>query len=101
VKGFRNAIFSGLPTVVLAEVIRDHILPRADLHGLFHLSADPIDKLTLITETARIWGLDTVIEPVDEPRIDRSLNSDIFRERTGFKPAPWPDMLRHMRELQG
>lgn len=101
VKGFRNAIFSGLPTVVLAEAIRDHILPNPNLHGLFHVSAEPIDKLTLITETARIWGLDTVIEPVDEPRIDRSLNSDIFRERTGFKPAPWPDMLRHMCALQG
>lgn len=101
VKGWRGAVFSGLPTVVLAEVIRDHILPRPDLHGLYHLSVDPIDKFTLLSETARIYGLDTAIEPVDHPRIDRSLNSDRFRAATGFQPQPWPVMLAHMRDLQG
>jgi dTDP-4-dehydrorhamnose reductase len=101
VKGFRHAIFSGLPTVVLAELIRDRILPRPDLHGLFHVSADPIDKLTLLGLTAEIYGLNTVIDPVDEPRIDRSLNSDLFRGKTGFSPLPWPQMLGHMRHLQG
>lgn len=101
VQGWRRAVFSGLPTVVLAEVIRDHILPRPDLHGLYHLSADPIDKLTLLRETAKVYGLDTAIDPSDRVVIDRSLNSDRFRAATGWRPAPWPDMLAHMRDLQG
>ena len=34
VKGYRRAIFSGLPTAVLAGVIRDHVLPHPELRGV-------------------------------------------------------------------
>ena len=101
VNGFCHAVFSGLPTVVLAEVIRDHILPRPDLFGLHHVSAEPIDKLTLLRLVAEIYGRSVEITPVDDPRIDRSLNSDRFRAETGFAPQPWPQLLRRMHDLQG
>ena len=45
VQGYRKAIFSGLPTVELSRVIRDHVLPRPDLHGVYHVSAEPIVKV--------------------------------------------------------
>ena len=101
VKGYRKAVFSGFPTVVLAEIIRDHVLPRPDLWGLFHVSAEPINKYDLLRLTADVYGVPTQIEPDDGLTIDRSLNSDRFRQATGFAPAPWPVMLQHMRELQG
>lgn len=101
VKGYRQAVFSGFPTVVLAEIIRDHVLPRPELQGLFHVSADPINKYELLRLASDVYGLSTEIEPDDALKIDRSLNSDRFRQATGFAPAPWRDMLQHMRELQG
>ena len=97
VKGFRRAVFSGLPTVVLAEVVRDHVLPRPDMRGLWHVSAAPIDKFTLLSMVRDAWGRDTVIEPSDDVVIDRSLNSDRFRAATGWHPAPWPDLVARMR----
>lgn len=101
VNGFRHAIFSGFPTVVLAEIIRDVILPRPELHGLYHVSAEPISKLDLLELTADIYGLKKTITPIDEPRIDRSLNSDRFRQETGYVPPAWPALIRRMQELQG
>lgn len=101
VKGFRRAVFSGLPTVVLAEIIRDLVIPDIGLRGLYHLSGDPINKYDLLLQTASTYNLDKVIEPQEEPRIDRSLDSERFRTATGYRPEPWPDMLEKMRVLQG
>jgi len=41
-KGFRNAIFSGLPSVEFARVVRDIVLPNPSLRGLYHVGATPI-----------------------------------------------------------
>jgi len=100
VQGFRRAIFSGLPTVELAEVIRDHVLPRPELTGLYHVSAEPISKLDLLELVSEVFDRPAKFEPVDEPQIDRSLNSDRFRSRTGYRPAGWRNLLIKMRDLQ-
>lgn len=99
VKGFRRAIFSGLPTVELARVIRDHVLPHPELHGLYHVSAEPINKFDLLTLVARAYGKTIAITPDDKLMIDRSLNSSRFREATGYQPEPWPELVRRMREF--
>jgi len=96
VKGYRRAIFSGLPTVALADVIANHVLPAPDLHGLYHVSAAAISKFDLLRIVAQQYGRPNEILPVDEPRIDRSLNSRRFREATGFAPPPWPELVRQM-----
>ena len=94
VRGFRQAIFSGLPTLELARIIRDIILPRPDLTGLYHVSADPISKHDLLVLLADALGHEVDIEPDDELVIDRSLNSDRFREATGYQPPPWSELVR-------
>ena len=99
VKGFRRAIFSGLPTVELARVIRDHVLPHPELHGLYHVSAEPINKFDLLTLVAQAYGKTTAITPDDKLAMDRSLDSSRFREATGYQPEPWPELVRRMREF--
>ncbi len=96
VRGFTRAVFSGLPTVELARVIRDHVLPRPDLHGLYHVSAAPINKYELLKLVAQVYGSATAITPDDKLVIDRSLDSSRFRQATGYEPAPWPDLIRRM-----
>lgn len=95
-KGYRRAIFSGLPTVTLATAIRDLVLPRTGMHGLYHMSADPIDKFTLLKLVRDRWGKEIRIDPVDEPAIDRSLDSSRFRRETGFRSAPWDTLVEEM-----
>jgi dTDP-4-dehydrorhamnose reductase len=97
VKGFTKAVFSGLPTVELARVVRDHVLPRPELRGTYHVSAEPIDKHALLTLVAREYGKDIEILPDDQLRIDRSLDSSRFREASGYRPPSWPELVRSMR----
>ena len=96
VRGFRKAIFSGVPTVELARIIRDHVLPNPHLHGLYHVSADPISKYDLLLLVAAAYGKDTTVTPDDSLVIDRSLNSERFRKATGYQPEPWPTLVQGM-----
>jgi len=100
VKGFTHAIFSGLPTCELANVIRYHVLPRKDLHGLYHLAAPPISKYDLLEIVNREYGKGLRIEPDSSLKIDRSLNPSLFREITGYSAPAWPDLIVQMREFR-
>ena len=99
VKGYAKAIFSGLPTCELARVIADHVLPAPDMRGLWHVSAAPIDKLSLLRLVRDAYGRTTVIEPDTRVAIDRSLDSSRFRARTGYTPPDWPELVARMRDF--
>ena len=99
VKGFTKAVFSGLPTVELARVIHDYVIPLSELSGLYHVSADPINKFELLGLIAKEYGATTVIEPDDKLVIDRSLDSNRFQHATGFLPHKWPQMIKLMHEF--
>lgn len=99
VRGFRRAVFSGLPTVEIARLIRDFVLPNPNLHGLYHVSADPINKYDLLRLVADAYGESIAIEADDSFVIDRSLDSSRFRLATGFQPKPWPELVSSMKEF--
>lgn len=99
VKGYKRAIFSGLPTVEIARVIRDRVIPHPELHGLYHVSADPINKFDLLTLVAKTYGKTIDIHADNQLVINRSLDSTRFRQATGFAPKPWPELLRTMRDF--
>ncbi|NTU50097.1 MAG: SDR family oxidoreductase, partial [Desulfobulbaceae bacterium] len=99
VKGYRRAVFSGLPTVEIARVILDFVLPNAELHGVYHLSAAPIDKYDLLSRVAMVYGKSIEIVPDDSVQINRSLDSSRFRAVTGFNPKSWDEMIIAMRDF--
>ena len=99
VKGFRCAIFSGLPTVELARVIRDHVIPHPELHGVHHVSADPINKFDLLTLISNVYGKKIDIATDDSFILDRSLDSTRFRGATGYQPQQWQELVRLMCEF--
>ena len=99
INGFAGAVFSGLPTVEIASVIAQHVIPRPDLCGLYHLSAEPINKYELLRLVAEIYGKDIEIQPCEAPRIDRSLDSSLFRAATSYTPPPWRQLVTHMHEF--
>lgn len=99
VRGFTRAVFSGLPTVELARVIRDHVLPQPQMHGLYHVSAEPIAKYDLLRLVAAAYGRDNPIAPDDKLVIDRSLDSTRFRQLTGYAPPDWHALVQAMHEF--
>jgi len=99
VRGFRKAIFSGLPTVELGRVIRDYVLPQAVLRGVYHVSAEPISKYDLLRLVAEVYRRSTRIIPDDEFVLDRSLDSSRFRTATGYSPPVWSELVRSMKDF--
>ncbi|MBD8548170.1 dTDP-4-dehydrorhamnose reductase family protein [Sphingomonas sp. CFBP 8760] len=97
VDGFERAIFSGLPTDELARVIGRYVLTDDSLTGLYHVSADPIAKYELLRLLAEIYDHRIPIRKSDRLVIDRSLDSTRFRDHTGYRPAPWSELIRNMR----
>lgn len=95
-QGFSKAIFSGLPSVVFAEVIKDFVLLNPDLRGLYHVSADPINKYDLLDFIAKIYNKKIEIKRDQEYTIDRSLNYEKFKAATGYIPAVWPVLIETM-----
>ena len=99
-KGYTNAIFSGLPTVEIACVIRDHVIPFPELRGLYHLSGAAISKFDLLSLVAKTYGKNIEIKPDDSVNIDRSLDSTRFRQETNFLPVPWPSLINKMHQFR-
>lgn len=99
VRGFTRAVFSGLPTVELARIVRDIVLPDVSLQGIYHVAAAPINKHDLLCLVAQIYGRDTDIAADDTLVIDRSLNADRFHAHTGYTAPAWPELVRQMHEF--
>jgi len=95
-EGFNRAIFSGLPNTEFARVVRDVVIPRPDLHGLYHVGADPICKYELLNLIASVYGKRIDIVRENEFMIDRSLNSARFNQATGYRAAAWPELIQAM-----
>ncbi len=99
VRGFTRAVFSGLPTVELAKVIRDYVLPCPNLRGLWHVSSAPIAKYDLLQLVKAAYGKSIEIDQDEQLVIDRSLDSTRFRMETGWQPANWTELVDSMRRF--
>ncbi len=99
VEGYKEAIFSGLTVLELARIIDMYILPNKDIKGLIHLSGDPISKYDLLKIIANQYNKIIKIEPNEDIKIDRSLNSNHFKNLTGYKSEPWPLLVKSMEEF--
>lgn len=96
VKGYTKAIFSGLPTLTLADVIMRVLRDHPDLHGLYHVSSQPISKYDLLTLMRDAYGKQIEIVADKATRIDRSLDSQRFTQATGITISSWPKLIEAM-----
>ncbi|MDQ3750548.1 MAG: SDR family oxidoreductase [Acidobacteriota bacterium] len=96
VKGFVYAIYTGFPTIVLADILSNLIENYPNLCGLYHVSSEPINKYNLLSLINEAYRAEIDIEPFEDFVIDRSLDSNKFREATGFEPTNWKEMIKRM-----
>lgn len=95
-KGFERAIFSGLPSTVFAQVVRDVVIPRTDLSGLYHVGAEAINKYELLRLIAKVYGKSIEVTRDGSFAIDRSLDSGLFSRKTGYIAPSWPELIQSM-----
>jgi dTDP-4-dehydrorhamnose reductase len=96
VRGYRQAVFSGPTSNEIARLIADVLERFPDLTGVYHVSADPIDKYDLLCRLNVAFRAQIRVEPADDVRIDRSLDSSAVRMATGWTAPPWDDMIAEL-----
>ena len=98
VYGFKKAIFSGLPSVEFARVIRDFVIPNPSINGLYHVGAKPISKYDLLNIINEVYQSKIKIYSDQSFKIDRSLNSEKFAKETGYIAPEWMDLITQMHQ---
>jgi dTDP-4-dehydrorhamnose reductase len=97
-KGYRRAIFSGLPTITLSRTVLNLMSGNSELAGLFHVASQPINKFELLSRISARFGLDHPFVPDDTIRIDRSLSDVRFRRATGTVTPDWDTLIDELHE---
>jgi len=96
VKGYRNAIYSGFPTQVLARIMGDLIEQYPKLSGLYQIASMPISKYDLLMRLRAAMQLDITIELYNDPPCDRSLSAAKFIQATDYSIPTWDSMIAEL-----
>ena len=96
INGFTKAIYSGFPTIEMVNIIMKYVIPNEKLSGLYHVSSDAISKYDLLNIMKEVYKKDIMINAFDNFILDRALNSDKFKNITGYKAPDWKTMLTDM-----
>ena len=102
VKGFKNFFFSGFPTVEIAEILYNYILKKKTIKsGLYHLGSKKISKFNLLRIIKKVYNKkDIVVNPCYKPIVNKTLNSECFKQITNYKCPPWKDLIKKMYKFQ-
>lgn len=93
VLGYKTAIWSGVTTLKLAQII-DYAIQH-DLRGLIHLSnGEGINKYDLLCLFREIWKKEIVIEAVDKNGIDKSIKRS---DKLNLEIPSYRKMLEEMK----
>lgn len=98
VRGFKNAIYTGLTTLELCRVIEKLLLNYPDASGLYNVSSEPINKFDLLRLIGEKMHRCVEIIPDESFHCDRSLDSARFRRDFGYTPPPWTKMVEELSQ---
>jgi dTDP-4-dehydrorhamnose reductase len=93
INGFRQVLYSGVTTNLMARLVGDLIDHHPTLTGLYQVAGPWISKHDLLCLARNAFKLDVDIVPDDVEVNDRTLVGDRFRAATGFVAPSWEEML--------
>lgn len=96
ITGFKRALYSGVTTNHLAEVVADIIERHPRLSGLYQVTSQTISKYDLLCLLRDAYQLDVEIVPDEIFHCDRSMNGDRFRQATGCVCPSWPELAAQL-----
>jgi dTDP-4-dehydrorhamnose reductase len=95
-QGFTRALYTGLTTLAMADLVGDLLEHHPGLDGVWQVSSESINKFDLLSIVNRVYDLGVELRPEDEFFCDRRLDSSRFRQATGWQPKPWEQMIEEM-----
>ncbi|MBI5649267.1 MAG: SDR family oxidoreductase [Chloroflexi bacterium] len=93
VNGYRHAIYTGVTTQTLAQIIGDVIADQPRVSGIYQVASERITKYELLIKIRAALKLDITINPFDDPPCDRSLSAARFVAATGYRIPTWDEMI--------
>jgi len=98
VRGFKNAIYTGLTALELCRVIEKLLLDYPDASGLYNVSSEPINKFDLLRLIGEKMHRRVEIIPDESFHCDRSLDSARFRKDFNYTPPTWTKMVEELSQ---
>jgi dTDP-4-dehydrorhamnose reductase len=96
--GFAGALYTGLTTNVMSELIARLITDHPKVEGVWHVASQPISKYELLQFVNTHYKLGITLGRDDKFFCDRRLDGSAFRKRTGFNAPSWDTMIAEMRD---
>jgi dTDP-4-dehydrorhamnose reductase len=93
VSGYKNAIYSGLTTMALSQVVQQVIELHPSLSGLHQVASQRINKFDLITKLNERLHLNLTIAQNTDFMCDRSMDGTEFTNLTNIHIPSWDEML--------
>ncbi len=93
VEGYTRAMYSGLTTNMLSNVVADIIEDEAKLSGLYQVTGNTISKFELLKLIQERFKLPLEVVPDEMVHCDRSMVGDKFKDATGFEAPDWPELI--------
>ena len=101
VLGYKKAIFSGLPTIEIAEIVNKYIIEKKVItNGLFNIASKPISKYDLLKKIAKIYKKKIEIKMNYSVKINRSLNGKKFKKITNYSSPSWDILIKKMLKFE-
>ncbi len=101
VNGYKKAIYSGITTNEMANVVMLIINKYPDLSGLYQVVSEPVSKYDLLQKIKQAFKLDIEIKEDSVFCIDRSMKGDKFRDATGYICPDWDRLVAELASEQG
>lgn len=99
VHGYTQAMYSGVTTNWLAEVVARIINQR--LNGLYQVTSEaPVSKYELLSMIRDEYGLNIAIVPDDSFVCNRSMIGEKFKKTTGIVCPDWATLIQEMRDAR-
>lgn len=93
IKGFTKALYSGVTTQVMANLVADLLVVPEKLVGLYQVSSEPISKYDLLTLLNRSFQLNMKIAQDLSVSTEKILSSEKLFRKIAYRCPEWPVMV--------
>lgn len=94
--GYTRAVYSGMTTQTMADLVVAVVDAGAGLHGLHQVVSAKITKYELLIALRTAYELDVEIKPDDHLFCDRSMMSSGLAEQVGFVVPSWSEQVTRL-----
>jgi len=101
VRGFARALYTGLTTSVMADLIAHLLSEWPHLSGVWQVASEPISKYDLLVMLRETLALDLVIDRDEIVFCDRRLDGSRFQQHTGWSAPSWREMVKGLLREDG